>query len=161
MKNFLNKTLIVIKKTLIYSAIVCAFGWAVYGGAMYNQFENSRTLVAYAATTPIATSTAPIEQEAPVLQRIGDCESGQRKANGTAVPGSATQYGKDGQVIVTFNNNGTHDTGKYAINSIWGKKATAMSLDLTNEADNYAMAKWIYENKGTSDWSASQKCWYR
>jgi hypothetical protein len=43
----------------------------------------------------------------------------------------------------------------------WGAKASEFGLDLTKEADNTAMAEWIYANNGTSDWAASQKCWYR
>lgn len=155
MKRIFTKILTTIKKTLIYSAIVCAFGWAVYSGVAYDQFENGHTLVAYGATISTSTPPAPIEMEAPVLQRIADCESGNGK------PGSGTHF-KNGQVILRANTDSTVDIGKYQVNlTYWGKKASELGYDLTKEADNYAMAKWIYENKGTSDWSASQKCWYK
>jgi len=106
----------------------------------------------YAQNIIVATTT---QQEAPVLQRIADCESGSGK------PGSGTHY-KNGQVVLKANTNGTIDIGKYQVNlTYWGKKASELGYDLTKEDDNYKMAKWIYENKGTSDWSASQHCWYR
>jgi hypothetical protein len=96
--------------------------------------------------------TPQIDQEAPILQRISDCESG----NGTK--GSGKHF-KNGQVILHVNSNGTIDIGKFQINSTWGKQATKLGFDLTKEKDNYAMAKWIYENRGTSDWLSSATCW--
>ncbi len=102
----------------------------------------------------IVDAPSQADQEAPVLQRISDCESGNGK------PGSGTHF-KNGQVIFKANTNGTIDIGKYQINSVWDKQASQLGLDLTKEADNYAMAKWIYENRGTSDWSSSSRCWQR
>lgn len=107
-----------------------------------------------------STSTSSVEAavvtkvaEAPVLDRIADCESG----NGT--PGSASHY-KNGQVVLRANTNGTVDIGKYQVNlTYWGKKATELGFDLTKEADNKKMAEWLYANKGTGDWSSSAHCW--
>lgn len=110
--------------------------------------------VAFSTTTVTAsTETITLPLQTPVLDRIADCESG----NGTA--NSASQYAPSGQLLISPNTNGTVDIGKYQINSVWFKQATAMHLDLTKEADNKAMAEWIYANKGTGDWSSSSHCW--
>lgn len=109
------------------------------------------------STITYAEKDVPVEvvHEAPVLDRIADCESG----NGT--PGSAHHY-KNGQVIMRANTNGTIDIGKYQVNlTYWGKQASALGFDLTKEADNKAMAEWIYANKGTGDWSSSAHCWQK
>jgi hypothetical protein len=83
---------------------------------------------------------------APVLERIAKCESG-------------NMHYKNGQVVVNVNSNGSYDMGRYQINSIWNKKATELKLDLTKEEDNKLMAEWIYTNRGTEDWYSSKKCW--
>lgn len=92
--------------------------------------------------------------DAPVLDRIAGCESqGDRKSKGA-------QYGKDGQVIVRANTNGSVDIGRYQINEkVWGAKATELGLNLFVEADNKKMAEWIYANKGTEPWYPSKACW--
>lgn len=91
--------------------------------------------------TEAQTLTPPIP---PVLQRIAVCES------------HNSHYDLNGQVKI----NATQDMGKYQINvPTWGKKAKELNLNLAVEKDNEAMAVWIYENKGTGDWSASSKCW--
>jgi hypothetical protein len=106
------------------------------------------------STSRVEAVMTTVVADSPVLNRIADCESG----NGT--PGSAIHF-KNGQVLLKANTNGTVDIGKYQVNlTYWGKKATELGLDLTKEADNKKMAEWIYLNKGTTDWSASQKCWY-
>lgn len=84
---------------------------------------------------------------APVLQRIAKCESGDN------------HYDKNGQVLMRSNSNKTVDVGKYQINSVWFAKATELGLDITKEQDNETMARWIYENRGTGDWSATANCW--
>ena len=90
-----------------------------------------------------------VPAQAPILDRIAKCESG------------GNHYGPSGQVLMTGNTNKTVDVGKYAINSVWFKKATELGLDITKEEDNKKMAEWIYQNRGTGDWSASSKCWNR
>lgn len=97
--------------------------------------------------------------DAPILEKIADCESGKRLPNGKAVKGSASHWGASGQVLMTGNNNKSVDVGKYAINSVWFPKATELGLDITKEADNKTMAQWIYENRGTEDWYPSKSCW--
>lgn len=88
-----------------------------------------------------------VEADAPVLDRIAKCESGN------------TQFAKDGQVLVHVNKNGTWDVGKYQINSIHGGTATKLGMNLYTEDGNTAFAKWMYANLGTGDWAASQSCW--
>ena len=124
------------------AAIIGAAGYAVF---MVGAFTYSTQTVT--ATTTIQTAPSP------VLDRIADCESG----NGTK--GSASQF-KNGQVVMRANTNGTIDIGKYQVNlTYWGKQATALHLDLTKEADNKAMAEYIYANVGTGPWSSSSNCW--
>ena len=88
-----------------------------------------------------------VEVVTPVLQRIANCES------------NDSHYDKNGQVLMRSNTNKSVDVGRYQINSVWFSKATELGLDITKESDNEEMAKWIYENKGTGDWSSSANCW--
>lgn len=142
-------------KAKVRRAGVLFFRWSLISSAAV-------ALVAIGAAFGSTNTVQAVEPQviveqvaAPVLDRIADCESG----NGTK--GSAIHY-KNGQVVMNANTNGTIDIGKYQINmTYWGKKATELGLDLTKEADNKAMAEWLYANKGTGDWSASQKCWAR
>jgi hypothetical protein len=85
--------------------------------------------------------------KAPILERIFKCESGGK------------HFDKNGQVLMRSNTNRTVDIGIAQINTVWFAKASELGLDLTKEEDNRAMAQWIYENRGTGDWSASKKCW--
>lgn len=128
------------------------FHWTLVGGMAYLIFMAG----AFFYSTNTTEAVVKIVMiDSPVLERIADCESG----NGTK--GSASHY-EGGQVLMRANKNGTIDIGKYQVNEhYWGAKATALGLDLTKEADNKKMAEWIYANKGTTDWSASQKCWYK
>src|SRR6266576_6311948 len=98
-----------LKKGLRIAGVICAFGWAIYAGSMYTQFNDARTLVAYAQVATTSTML-PIAMEAPVLQRIADCESG----NGT--PNSGKQFLANGNVVTNLNKNGSIDIGKYQIN---------------------------------------------
>ena len=119
-------------------------------------------LGAYTNPKTIYTKAEVIKEvpiKAPVLERIADCESGKRLPNGKAIRGSASHYAPSGQVLMTGNNNKSVDVGKYAINSVWFKKATELGLDITKEEDNKKMAQWIYENRGTEDWYPSKSCW--
>lgn len=137
-KSLVSKVWRFIKWSVVASAVV--FGAGAFGAAFYS-------------TSTVTATTTTVNAPAPVLDRIADCESG----NGTK--GSAKHY-LNGQVLLRANTNATIDIGKYQVNlTYWGKKATELGFDLTREADNKAMAEWIYANKGTGDWSASQKCW--
>lgn len=109
-------------------------------------------LGAYTNPKTIITKAEVIKEvpiKASVLDRIAQCESGNR------------HYSKNGQVQINVNKNGTVDIGVMQINTVWFAKATELGLDITKEADNKAMAQWIYENRGTQDWYSSAKCWQR
>jgi hypothetical protein len=89
-----------------------------------------------------------VAMKAPIMDKIAQCESGNSHLDK-----------KTGQVLLRGNTNKTVDIGKYQLNSVWHKKATELGYDITKEADNEAMAYWIFNNRGTGDWYASQKCW--
>lgn len=137
---FKMKLVKTIKRTFVVMGLFAGLGWAYYFGSM---FAPVRVQAIDKPVYVIATGTAP------VLERIAKCESG----------GSQTE---NGQIQINVNKNGSVDIGKFQINlTTWGKTATKMGYDLTKESDNEAFARWIYENKGTQDWSASQHCWYK
>lgn len=148
MKNIIDKT----KKVLRIAGLICALIWVVWGSYQIGAFDKGRTLVAYAQT---ATSTSPIEMEAPVLQRISDCESGTGKA------GSAHQFNKDGTIVMHQNANGSIDIGYMEINLTVShiNEAAKLQMDLTTEEGNKSFGKWIYENEGTDPWNSSAHCW--
>jgi len=123
-------------RTLMVMAILSSLGWAMYAGSAF------MPVTVYAEKEVVKE----VEAQAPILKRIAKCES-------------SDMHFKDGQVLVRPNTNGTVDIGRYQINSVWNKKATELGLDLTKEVDNEKMARWIYSNRGTGDWSASAKCW--
>jgi len=104
---------------------------------------------------PSLQGTVVIQTTAPVLNRIGGCESsGDRNLPPTQI------NPRTGQVRTHANSNGTTDIGAYQINiEVWGKKASNLGYDLSTFEGNKAMAEWIYANKGTGDWSASKPCW--
>lgn len=132
-------------------AIVAAIGYGIFEAGGY--FKPKEIIL------PPTQVIKEVEVEAPILDRIADCESGKRTPAGKGVKGSARHYAPSGQVLMTGNTNRTVDVGKYAINSVWFAKATELKLDLTKEEDNKTMATWIYKNRGTEDWSASVSCW--
>jgi len=89
-----------------------------------------------------------VDRVAPILERIAKCES-------------TAGHMKNGKVVYNKNTNGSYDIGKYQINTLWLQKAAELGLDLNKEADNEAMAKWIYANRGTQDWYSSAHCWQK
>lgn len=102
-----------------------------------------------------------IEVQPTKLSKIGDCESGDRLANGKAVHGSSRQYENDGRVIIgkyTDPKNGT-DIGRYMINSVHEREARDMGLDLWTDEGNGEYARYLYRREGTQPWSASKSCW--
>jgi len=126
-------------------SIVASF--VIVGGASALTWNKLHPVTVWAEKT----IEVPIEKGIPpIMSRIAKCESG-----GVHIDP------KTGQVIMRSNTNGSVDVGKFQINSIWFKKASDLGLDITKELDNEKMAMWIYENKGTTDWSASQTCWYK
>ena len=140
---FKYRVVIFLREVLIRVGIVVAlFAMLITGMCM------SPTAVAGEVEKTIEVpSTKTI---APVLVRIGKCES------------STGHYGPNGQVIVIGNKNGSVDIGKYQINEkLWGKKATELKFNLFLEADNEAMAVWLYKNYGTEPWVWSKPCWQK
>lgn len=84
----------------------------------------------------------------PVLDRIMFCESGGK------------HIGKNGQVIVNGNKNGSVDIGIMMINDrIWGKTATDMGLNLWVEKDNREFGKYLFAKYGSEPWIWSKSCW--
>jgi len=146
-------------KYRVHKFLEKVFILALIVGAGYLLFEAGGYFNPKEVTLPPTQVIKEVEIEAPILDRIADCESGKRTPAGKGVKGSARHYGPSGQVLMTGNNNKSVDVGKYAINSVWFAKATELGLDLTKEEDNKAMATWIYKNRGTGDWSASESCW--
>lgn len=103
------------------------------------------------ATVP---ETITVEAKAPIMDRIADCESG----NGTV--GSASQMGKDGQVIIHVNAPGNgFDIGYMQINNSWDAQATKLGFNLYTENGNRAFGAWLYANIGTQPWQSSYHCW--
>lgn len=90
------------------------------------------------------------ETESPVLDRIAMCES------------DNMHIGKNGQVVVHGNTNGSVDVGRYQINvQIWGQTATDLGYDIFTDEGNTNMAQWLFKNKGSEPWVYSKKCWIR
>lgn len=137
-ESFTKKISRIAKFWLVRGSMLSLAGWAFLAGYAVNDIE------------PIVVhAEVKAEQKIPViLERIAVCESGGKHL-------------KNGQVIVNINENGTYDQGKWQINSIWNKKANELGLNLSDEKGNEAMARWIYENRGTEDWYSSKKCWQK
>lgn len=124
------------RKLAIVTTSIAILSLAFWAGKTF--FPNT----AYAVQVQQILTDAPLK--APVLDRIAQCES------------HGSQTDKNGQVLI----NSTHDIGKYQINvQVWGKKATAMGLNLALEADNKTFAEYLYENYGTEPWASSKPCW--
>ena len=80
-----------------------------------------------------------------IMQKVAFCESG------------GTHYNKDGSVI---ENKKTGDVGLMQINeSIWGKTAKKLGLDIYEMEDNVRMAKYILKVQGLNAWKPSFQCW--
>lgn len=105
----------------------------------------------------------PVSVTPPVLVRIAHCEStGSHYCTADLVAAKLCPKGMLGQVLVRGNNNRSVDVGKYQLNvDTWGAIATANGYNIYTEEGNENMARWIYENRGTTDWEASRKCWRR
>ena len=124
------------KRTIVIGGIITAIGWAYVGGIMTKMATADTKII-----TVVSTSTPS------VMQRIAQCESGN------------SQYNKQGQLLIHVNSDGSYDVGKYEINSVHNAEATKLGYDLTKESDNKAYAMYLYQNRGTGDWSSSSKCW--
>lgn len=139
---------------------------ALIGGVFLAAAAGFGAFVFSSTTTTYATKEVPVQvvvdAPAPVMDRIATCEShnSQMCTEALAKMGMCNAY-EVGQVLHHVNKNGTIDTGVMQINSIHGAEAAALGFNLDNEEDNRAYGKYLYANKGTGDWSASQKCWRR
>lgn len=142
-----------VKRTLAVVAIMNIATWLVIGGVSYGQH----------AVLPVIVQADEVvrEVDAPIMERIADCESGTRTKNGTAVKGSAKHFDPNtGQVFTKSNDNKTVDIGRYMINEFYhGKEATKLGYDLTKEEDNKKMAYYLYATQGTEPWVWSKSCW--
>ncbi len=113
----------------------------------------------FATTTafPIATSSvaeanaqvmafASTTFEGTPLMEVMRCESGGR------------QWGSDGSVLAGRVN--PLDRGAMQINLRWnGDAARSMGYDVDTGEGNILYARWLYDKRGMSPWSASKKCW--
>ena len=127
------------KKVLFWTVVILALAATVQGFRL-----------AYPTVVTVETIKEVIvnqEIKYPVLDRIAQCESGNK------------HFDKNGQVMLRGNTNKTVDVGVFQINSVWFAKATELGLDLTKEADNREFAKYLYTTRGTEDWKFSAKCW--
>jgi len=155
--------------TITQKAIVVCVG-IILGGFLGHAYYVARTtprdyLPAARAEKQIEPKPVPvmIEIQPIMLSRIGDCESGERRKDGSALPGSSRQLDTDGKVIIgkyTDPKNGT-DIGRYMINSVHERQARDMGLDLWTDEGNGAFARYLYRTEGTAPWNASKSCWNR
>lgn len=86
------------------------------------------------------------------LPRICSCES-------TGAPDNTpVQFNQDGSVL--HGEKHPPDTGACQINAdVWGAQAQTLGYDINTRNGNYAMANYILETAGQSQWSASKACW--
>jgi hypothetical protein len=94
------------------------------------------------------------EEPSAVLKRIAQCESKSKHYLDNGTLNININRHKDGTLSV--------DIGKWQLNEFyWEKQARALGYDIYLPEGNEKMAMWIYENKGTQEWSATEKCWRR
>ena len=129
------------KKWIGRSALLMVVLWGMTGTLKLGQHLFPVKVYAQQVVTVKDTTLSP------VMVRIAKCESGN------------VQKGKDGQIVIHVNKDGSYDMGLFQINSTWNKTATKLGYDLTNNNDNQSFAEWLYENIGTSPWSSSSQCW--
>ena len=98
------------------------------------------------AEPEVRTITVIDESLPPIMVKIASCES------------SGEHFDSNGQVKLGKKN--PNDIGKFQINqTTWGRKAHELGYDIYDERGNEDMARWIFFNQGTGDWSLSKKCW--
>lgn len=95
----------------------------------------------------------------PQLRRACGCESN-HGSNSEPI-----QFKKDGSPLSHLNTNGSTDWGACMVNdAIWDSTAQKLGLNYKNSiADNYKMAKYIYDRQGINAWkwsydSSRSKC---
>ncbi len=141
-KNRAKKGIKVIAKVSFVVAVI-------YGIYLFGTVNNTTTTYTNNETVREVEVIVEVTKKSAVMERIANCES------------SSGHYAPSGQVAMNANSNGTVDIGKYQINTVWNKQATALGFDLTVEKDNEEFAMWIYANKGTQPWYSSKKCWMK
>lgn len=142
---FKFKTKRIIRRSMITGFVIQALGWTAVAG--YNYAKNN-----IAPQIVEAQKIVEVPVQAPVLDRIIQCESGGK------------HYGSNGQVLVNINvqSDGTKsiDVGLGQINiSIWGKIASKMGYDLMREKDNLEFTRFLFSQYGSEPWVWSKKCW--
>lgn len=132
--------------------VAASVGWMIRGNEVSAQ-------VNFISTS--TTTTTVIHQDSEILDAVGDCESGVRKSNNSAVKGSRRQFLPNGNVVTNTNNNGTVDIGMYGINMSASAiiEMAKLHIDPMTEEGNRAYAKHLHDKNGMSDWRASQTCW--
>jgi hypothetical protein len=96
-------------------------------------------------TEPIKeTELERLYEDAPIMKKIAECESGDRQfnKNGDPLPGQLSK-----------------DIGRFQINYVHWKEARRMGIDLKTEAGNAKFARMLYERSGTQPWYMSEHCW--
>lgn len=88
------------------------------------------------------------EELPPVLQRIAQCESGNKHTDSR------------GRLMINKNDDGSQDVGLFQINmKYWGLEAMKQGYNLTDEKDNIAFALWLWKTRGTEPWVHTKNCW--
>ena len=127
-------------RAVVRLSVMCAV--IVSAGAIGALYFSSSTVTAQ-------TTTIVQHAGAPVLDRIAKCESG------------GQQFLPSGAVVARTNTNGSVDVGKYQINlsAAHVREMARLGFNPLTEEGNTAYAQYLYENRGTTDWASSQKCW--
>jgi hypothetical protein len=132
------------KKWLFYPFILAsllAIGICVTGGYGFNAYANAQIPKIH-----IIEKEVPVREISPILKRVAKCESGLK------------QFRADGRVL--RGKVEPSDIGILQLNeTIWNDKARELGFDIYTEDGNWKMGQWIFDNFGSSPWSASSKCW--
>lgn len=82
----------------------------------------------------------------PVLNRIAECESGNR------------QFNEDGSVLRGRVN--SKDVGRFQVNEYYHLETSKkLGIDIYTWEGNTEYALYLYEKNGTRDWNWSKHCW--
>jgi len=109
----------------------------------------------------VLIGTEYTKKEYTDLQKIADCESGARLADGTAVPFSAKQFKDNGELVTNKNTNTIlkRDVGWAQINEYFHlERARSLGINIYSEEGNKRYAKILFHETGGALWSASFDC---
>jgi len=134
-----------VQRTIVIGGKLTVVAWLMVGSLEYGIAYAKGNQVMYIA--PMAFAAEVPQTIPPILEKIAKAESGD------------SQVGTTGQTIIHVNTNGTYDTGKYQINSIWNALATKLGYNLMIEKDNEAFALYLFNNYGSEPWSSSKARW--